>query len=68
MTIDSKTLFSVGNDKILREISIQDGTEIKRNVDIILSQIAFPSSNKILFAGVSDERHSGVYLITIFRL
>lgn len=51
ITNDAKTIFAVGMDKCLKEIGM-DRAELKKDIGVTLSQIAFPNSNKILFAGV----------------
>ena len=65
LTNDNRMIFSVGygsaagsTDRFLKEVSIDGASENRKDMGIILSQIAFPTSNKLLFAGISDESKS----------
>lgn len=59
LTTDMKLAYAVGSDRCIRDIPIpNENVEIRKNVDILLSQIAFPHSNKLLFAGICDESRS----------
>ena len=64
ISADSKTLYAVGSDKFLKEI-VDGGTnrqyDVNRQYDAqaILGALAFTNSNKLLFAGVSDEKFGG---------
>ena len=58
LTNDNKALFAVGNDRNLKDYFFADGAETKKEIGVLLSQICFTQSNKILFAGVCDENRS----------
>lgn len=65
LTNDNKMIFAVGhstqignNERFLKEVSIDGSSENRKDMGITLSQIAFPTSNKLLFAGISDPDHS----------
>ena len=53
-----KLVYGVASDRSIREITMENA-EIKKNVDIMISQIAFPNSGKMMFAGIADEAKSG---------
>ena len=54
ITADNKLVYAVGNDKSIKEIidSLMN-KQIETGVNI--GQIVFTNSNKLLFAGVTDE-------------
>lgn len=57
LTNDCQTIIGVSQDRCLREYGV-DGTENKKDVGVMLSQICFPQTNKVLFAGICDPQKS----------
>lgn len=65
LTNDNKMIFAVGHstqlgssERFLKEVSVDGTSENRKDMGINLSQIAFPTSNKLLFAGIADPEHS----------
>lgn len=59
LTNDIKYIFAVGNDRNIRQVSIEGGDDKpNRDVGVNLSQAVFPTSNKILITGINDEKVS----------
>lgn len=52
-----KQVYTVGTDRQIKEIFL-DGGESKKDIGIAFNQIAMPSTNKLLFAGINDPGKS----------
>ncbi|EWS71110.1 WD40 domain protein (macronuclear) [Tetrahymena thermophila SB210] len=73
LTVDNKTIVAVGNDRHIHQAVINEQQPVdktdKKLLDINLSCLAFPSSNKLLFAGIQDDaRSSGAIRCFIYPL
>lgn len=65
LTNDNKMIFAAGHstqqgstERFLKEVAIDGSSDDRKDMGIAISQIAFPTSNKLLFAGISDEAKS----------
>lgn len=66
LTNDNKMIFAVGHssqlgtaERFIKEVTNDvTSSENRKDMGIIISQIAFPTSNKLLFAGIGDSEHS----------
>lgn len=65
LTNDNKMIFAAGHstqqgstERFLKEVALDGTSDDRKDMGIAISQIAFPTSNKLLFAGICDETKS----------
>ncbi|EAS05472.2 WD40 domain protein (macronuclear) [Tetrahymena thermophila SB210] len=60
LNMDTQMIYSCGSDRFLHQGFIFDSSQQARkiNQEVQLNQIAFTSTNKIMFAGIADEQRS----------
>lgn len=56
---DTKTIYAVGSDETIKDISGDGNIFKKHDTGLVIGQLAFAHSNKMLFAGIFDERSAG---------